>query len=191
MLSSNGYGIFWNNRSRSRFNNRFVHAFFISSEVADPMDYYFIYGPDFDRIISDYRELTGAAPLFGKWAYGYWQCKNRYDSQAEILAIAKAIATEHIPLDNIVQDWFWWNTMGEPVWNKNYPDPKGMVDELHKENVHLMISVWPFFRPGSPVYDDMAKRVFLSTKPRSPAFIPLAWRSTTRSIPKRANIIGT
>jgi len=172
LLSSNGYGIFWNNPSRSRFNNRFVHAFYISSEVAEQMDYYFIYGPNFDHIISAYRELTGSVPLFGKWAYGYWQCKNRYDSQSEILGVAKRYRDEHIPLDNIVQDWFWWNTMGEPVWNKNYPDPKAMVDDLHKENVHLMVSVWPFFRPGSPVYDDMAAKGFFIDKTRVTGFHP-------------------
>src|SRR5262249_8778850 len=88
LLSSKGYGIFWNNGSRSTFNNRFVHAFYLSSEVADAMDYYFFYGPDFDTIIGHYRELTGQAPLFGKWAYGYWQCKNRYDSQRELLDVA-------------------------------------------------------------------------------------------------------
>ena len=172
LLSSNGYGIFWNNPSRSRFNNRFVHALYISSEVAEQMDYYFIYGPDFDKIIAAYRDLTGAAPLFGKWAYGYWQCKNRYDSQAEILGIARRYRSEHIPLDNIVQDWFWWNTMGEPVWNKNYPHPKGMVDELHKENVHLMVSVWPYFRPGSPVYDDMAAKDLFIDRTTVAAFHP-------------------
>ena len=173
LLSSNGYGIFWNNGSRSRFNNRFVHAFYLSSEVSDSMDYYFFYGPDFDRLIADYRELTGAAPLFGKWAYGYWQCKNRYDSQAELLAIAQKYRDLHIPLDNIVQDWFWWNTMGEPVFNKNYPDPKGMVDALHKNNIHLMISVWPYFRPGSPVYDDMDKRGFFIDRTIAPSFHPV------------------
>ncbi len=172
LLSSKGYGIFWNNPSRSRFNNRFVHALFISSEVAEQMDYYFIYGPEFDRIISVYRELTGTTPLFGKWAYGYWQCKNRYDSQAEILGIAKRYRDEHIPLDTIVQDWFWWNVMGEPVWNKNYPDSKAMVDELHKENVHLMVSVWPYFRPGSPVYDDMDRKGFFIDKTKVPGFHP-------------------
>jgi alpha-D-xyloside xylohydrolase len=172
LLSSNGYGIFWNNGSRSRFNNRFVHAFYLSSEVSDSMDYYFFYGPDFDRLIADYRELTGAAPLFGKWAYGYWQCKNRYDSQAELLAIAQKYRDLHIPLDNIVQDWFWWNTMGEPVFNKNYPDPKGMIDTLHKNNVHLMISVWPYFRPGSPVYDDMDKRGFFIDRTKVQSFHP-------------------
>jgi alpha-D-xyloside xylohydrolase len=174
LLSSNGYAIFWNNGSRSKFTNRFVHAFYLSSEVSDSMDYYFFYGPDFDHLIADYRELTGAAPLFGKWAYGYWQCKNRYDSQKELLAIAQKYRDLHIPLDNIVQDWFWWNTMGEPIFNKNYPDPKGLIDALHKNNVHLMISVWPYFRPGSPVYDEMDKRGFFIAKTVAPSFHPVA-----------------
>ena len=172
LLSSNGYGIFWNNGSRSRMNNRFVHALYLSSEVADAMDYYFFYGPDFDKIIADYRELTGQAPLFGKWAYGFWQCKNRYDSQQELESIAQKYRDLHIPLDNIVQDWFWWNIMGEPVFNKNYPDPKAMVDTLHRDHVHLMISVWPFFRPGSPVYDDMDKKGFFIAKTQVGGFHP-------------------
>lgn len=172
LLSSNGYGIFWNNGSRSRFDNRFVHALYISSEVADSIDYYFLYGPAFDKIVASYRELTGHAPLFGKWAYGYWQCKNRYDSQQELISIAQKYRDLHIPLDNIVQDWFWWNTMGEPVFNKNYPDPRGMVETLHKDHVHLMVSVWPFFRPGSPVYDDMDKRGFFIAKTKVSGFHP-------------------
>jgi alpha-D-xyloside xylohydrolase len=172
LLSSNGYGIFWNNGSRSRFNNRFVHALYISSEVADSVDYYVLYGPEFDSIVARYRELTGQAPLFGKWAYGYWQCKNRYDSQQQLEAIAQKNRDLHIPLDNIVQDWFWWNVMGEPVFNKNYPDPKGMIETLHKEHVHLMISVWPFFRPGSPVYDEMDKRGYFIAKTQATGFHP-------------------
>ena len=173
VLSSKGYGILWNNGSRSRFNNRFPHAFYLSSEVADAVDYFFLYGPEFDTIIAAYRTLTGEAPLFGKWAYGYWQCKNRYASQQELISIARRYRELHIPLDNIVQDWFWWNIMGEPVFNKNFPDPKGMVDELHGQNVHLMISVWPFFRPGSPVYDDMDRRGFFIDKTKAPSFHPV------------------
>jgi alpha-D-xyloside xylohydrolase len=159
-VSSNGYGMLWNNASRSRFNNRFLHALYISSEVADTIDYYFIYGPDFDRIIGDYRELTGQAPLFGKWAYGFWQCKNRYSSQEELLGVAHKYRDLNIPVDDIVQDWFWWNTMGEPVFNKNYPDPAGMIADLHQNHFHVMFSFWPFFNPGTPVYDDMDRRGF-------------------------------
>jgi len=158
LVSSKGYGIFWNNASRSRVNNRFANYLYISSEVADVIDYYFIYGPETDKIVAAYRELTGQAPMFGKWAYGFWQCKNRYKSQEEILGVARKYRELHLPADNIVQDWFWWNHKGEHVFNKNYPYPKGMVDDLHKENFHLMISVWPFFEPGSTVYDEMDKR---------------------------------
>ena len=124
MLSSKGYGIFWNNTSRSRFNNRFANYLYISSEVADVIDYYFLYGPDFDKIIAGYRDLTGQAPMFGKWAYGFWQCKNRYKSQDEILGVARKYRDLHIPVDNIVQDWFWWNRKGNSSSTRIIPIPK-------------------------------------------------------------------
>src|ERR1700733_5308799 len=134
LVSSKGYGIYWNNDSRSKFNNRFANYLYVTSEVADVIDYYFFYGPDLDKVVADYRELTGQAPMFGKWAYGFWQCKNRYKSQDEILGVARKYRELHIPVDNIVQDWFWWNRKGEFVFNKNYPDPKSMVDQLHDEH---------------------------------------------------------
>ncbi|HLV89289.1 MAG TPA: glycoside hydrolase family 31 protein [Candidatus Sulfotelmatobacter sp.] len=158
LVSSKGYGIFWNNESHSRFNNRFANYLYISSEVADAVDYYFFYGPDLDKVVSAYRELTGPVPMFGKWAYGFWQCKNRYKSQDEILAIAHKYRELHIPADNIVQDWFWWTRKGEFVFNQNYPDPKAMIDGLHSANFHLMLSIWPFFEPGSTNYDYMEKQ---------------------------------
>jgi len=172
LLSSNGYGLFWNNTSRSRFNNRFMQSMYISSEVSDAIDYYFFYGPDFGRIVADYRVLTGAAPMFGKWAYGFWQCKNRYKSQKELLDVAHKYRELHIPVDNIVQDWFWWTRKGEHVFNKNYPDPKGMIDDLHRNNFHLMISVWPFFEPGSAVYDEMDKRGWFIDRTKVAGFHP-------------------
>jgi alpha-D-xyloside xylohydrolase len=168
LMSSKGYGIFWNNTSRMRFNNRFVHVMYISSEVADTIDYYFVYGPEFDNIITSYRDLTGSAPLFGRWAYGFWQCKNRYKSQEELLSVAQKYRDQHLPVDNIVQDWFWWNRKGEHVFNKNYPDPKAMVNQLHKNNFHLMISVWPFFEPGSKEYEDMDRRGFFIDRTKIP-----------------------
>jgi len=96
--------------------------------------------------------------MFGKWAYGFWQCKNRYRSQEEILGVAHKYRELHIPADDIVQDWFWWNRKGEFIFNKNYPDPKAMVDGLHNDHFHLMISVWPFFEPGSKEYDYMSQQ---------------------------------
>ncbi|MGH9733212.1 MAG: glycoside hydrolase family 31 protein [Candidatus Acidiferrales bacterium] len=163
-ISTRGYGILWNNTSRSLFDNRFLHALYLTSDVADTVDYYLLYGPDFDRIIAGYRELTGEAPMFGKWAYGFWQCKNRYNSQVELLAIAAKYRALHIPLDNIVQDWFWWKVMGDPVFNSNYPDPKAMIAQLHDEHVHIMFSFWPYFNAGSPVYDYMDKHGYFVAK---------------------------
>jgi len=168
MVSSKGYGVYWNNDSRSRFNNKFANYLYVSSEVADVIDYYFFYGPDLDKVVAGYRDLTGQAPMFGRWAYGFWQCKNRYKSQDEILGVAKKYRDLHIPVDDIVQDWFWWNRKGEFVFNKNYPDPKAMVDELHKDHFHLMLSIWPFFEPGSTNYDYMDKQGWFVDKFKYP-----------------------
>jgi alpha-D-xyloside xylohydrolase len=173
LVSTNGYGIFWNNPSRSRVNNRFVHMLYLSAEVADRVDYYFIYGPDADQIIGNYRELTGEVPLFGRWAYGFWQCKNKYQSQQEIEGVAAKYRALHIPVDNIVQDWFWWVTMGEMKWNEKYPDPQGLINKLHDEHFHLMVSVWPYFRPGSAVYDEFDKNGWFVAKTKSGGFHPL------------------
>jgi alpha-D-xyloside xylohydrolase len=173
MVSTNGYGIFWNNASRSRVNNRFVHMLYLDAEVADRVDYYFIYGPEADQIIGHYRELTGEVPLFGRWAYGFWQCKNKYQSQQEIEGVAAKYRALHIPVDNIVQDWFWWVTMGEMKWNEKYPDPQGLINKLHDEHFHLMVSVWPYFRPGSATYDEFDKKGWFVAKTQVGGFHPL------------------
>jgi len=172
-LSTKGYGVFWNNTSVSKFNNRFVHYLYVTSQVADQIDYYFFYGPEFDKIIGDYRELTGAAPLYGKWAYGFWQCKNKYTSQAQLLEIARKYRELNIPADNIVQDWFWWTRTGEFIFNKNYPDPAGMIADLHREHFHLMVSIWPFFYPGTHNYEEMDKRGYFIDRTKVAAFHPL------------------
>ena len=172
-LSSNGYGIFWNNTSRSRFNNRFLNALYLSSEVADAVDYYFLYGPEFDTIIAGYRSLTGDAPMFGAWAYGYWQCKNRYATQRELLDVAHRYRALHIPVDGIVQDWYWWRSMGEPVFDSaRYPAPEQMIGDLHRDHFHFMISSWPFFAPGTATYDTMNARGYFIDKTKVAGFHP-------------------
>ena len=173
LVSSNGYGIFWNNTSRTRFNNRFVHSLYIESEVADVIDYYFFYGPSMDRIVAEYRNLTGAVPMYGKWAYGFWQCKNKYESQAELLGVAHRYRELHIPVDNIVQDWFWWNHKGEFVWNSKYPDSKGMIDDLHAAHFHLMISVWPFYDQGTAIYDEFDRNGWFIDRLKVGGFHPV------------------
>ena len=84
------------------------------SEVGPGVDYYFIFGPEPDQVIAQYREFTGAAPLLPKWAYGFWQCRERYSSQQQILDTAAEFRKRQIPVDVFVQDWQYWGKYG---WN--------------------------------------------------------------------------
>ncbi|TAN14721.1 MAG: DUF5110 domain-containing protein [Chitinophagaceae bacterium] len=129
-----------------------------SSEMGPDIDYYFIAGRNTDSVISGYRTLTGKAPILPKWAYGFWQSREHYDSQKEILNIVEKFRQLHIPLDNIVQDWFYWkkNQWGSQQFDPvRYPDPKAMIDSLHNRyHVHFMISVWPKFYASSKPFKE-------------------------------------
>ena len=168
LLSTRGYGLLWDNYSASKFyggeggNTKFKYV----SESGNFVDYYFFYGPTFDKIISLYRDATGRAPMFGKWAYGLFQSQDRYMSQKEVLAAGAGYRAKHIPVDVIVQDWYYWEPLpiGSHVMNpQRYPDPKGMVDTLHNENLHAMISIWPVFGKGTNDYNALAAMGGLTT----------------------------
>jgi alpha-D-xyloside xylohydrolase len=164
MVSTAGYGILWDNYSKTIFDDRTGKTSFWS-EVADNIDYYFVYGPTIDQEIAGYRQLTGEAPMYGKWAYGYWQSKEHYATRDELLSIAQEYRTRRIPIDNIVQDWDYWgnndNWGGMIFDGAKYPRPKEMIDELHKEHFHLMISIWAGLGPSSEIYNDMDKHGYL------------------------------
>ncbi|HZJ44241.1 MAG TPA: TIM-barrel domain-containing protein, partial [Pyrinomonadaceae bacterium] len=134
------------------------------SEVGQAVDYYFFYSPKLNHVISDYRRLTGAAPLFPKWAYGYWQCRERYHSQQEILDTAAEFRKRKIPVDVLVQDWLYWGKYG---WNafkfdeEHYPRPKEMLDQLHAYDLHMLISVWSKFGENTDVYKRMRAKSLL------------------------------
>ncbi|MFZ0662835.1 MAG: TIM-barrel domain-containing protein [Acidobacteriaceae bacterium] len=156
MLSTNGYGIFWNTAALSYFDNRFPSEMRFTANAAHAIDYYFFYAPSFDRIIHEYRDMTGHAPMYGEWAYGFWQSKDRYKSSAELLNIAAEYRSAHVPLDNIVQDWYWWVHQGDPEFRADaYPDVPGTLKKLHDEHVHAMISVWATFDPLSKNFQRM------------------------------------
>ena len=107
LVSAAGYGILWDNYSKTIFDDS-GNATSLWSEVGDNIDYYFFYGPSIDQEIAGYRKLTGDAPLYGKWAYGYWQSKEHYATRDELLGIASEYRKRKIPIDNIVQDWNYW-----------------------------------------------------------------------------------
>ena len=128
----------------------------LSSEAAEQIDYYLVYGETADEIIGGYRELTGKATLLPKWAYGFWQSRERYKTQAEIENTVAEFRKRKIGLDNIVLDWSYWkeNEWGSQDFDSSrFPDPVGMINKLHDEyNAHFMISVWPKFYEGIANY---------------------------------------
>lgn len=117
-------------------------------EMQDGIDYYFIYGDDMDDVIKGYRDLTGKAPIMPRWAMGYWQSREKYNTSEEVLSTLAEFRRRNIPIDNIVIDWLHWK---EDSWGSHefdrtrFPDPKGMVDSIHDMHGRLMISVWPKF----------------------------------------------
>jgi alpha-D-xyloside xylohydrolase len=164
LVSTAGYGIFWDNYSKTMFDDSSDKTSFWS-EVADNVDYYFFYGPMIDQEIAGYRQLTGEAPMYGKWAYGYWQSKEHYATRDELLGIAQEYRKRRIPIDNIVQDWDYWgnnDNWGGMIFDETkYPRPKEMIDELHRQNFHLMISIWAGLGPTSDIYKEMDKHGYL------------------------------
>jgi alpha-D-xyloside xylohydrolase len=170
-LSTNHYGILWDNYSKTIFEDDSISRNSMWSEVADNIDYYFVYGSNMDLIIGGYRYLTGQAPMYGKWAYGYWQSKEHYDTQDELMTVARKYRALKIPIDNIIQDWDYW--YGNENWGSMefhpaiFPKPDEMVKELHAMNYHMMISIWPAIGPNTVFYKDMLQKGFL--------YAPVGW----------------
>jgi alpha-D-xyloside xylohydrolase len=122
------------------------------SEVGEAVDYYFVYGPEIDRVVAGYRALTGEASLLPRWAYGFWQSKNKYNTQAEVLSTLEQFRSRHIPIDAIVQDWQYWkpDEWGTHQFDPTrYPDPAGMIKAIHDQHARFMISVWGKFYPNT------------------------------------------
>ncbi len=119
-----------------------------STEMGQNIDYYFVKGKNADEVISGYRKLTGKSPIMPKWAMGFWQSRERYKTQEELLGILGTFRKNHIPIDNIVQDWNYWE---DDAWGshefdkKRFPNPKAMIDAVHNQHAKFMISVWPKF----------------------------------------------
>lgn len=163
--STKGYGLFWDNTSTTLFDDTATETSF-KSEAGDGMDYYFLYGQSMEEGLHEWRGLTGHAPLLPRWAYGYWQSKERYTSREELLEVVKRYRSLHIPLDVIVQDWQYWG-MDNDEWNSTefgnprYPKPKEMMDRLHAMDAHIAISVWPDFGKNTAIYKDMERHGFL------------------------------
>ena len=168
IVSTRGYGILWDTTSLSTFHDD-QHGTYFWTECDDQQEFYFVAGPELDDVVSGFRAVTGESTLFPKWTYGYIQSKERYDDQDEITSVVEEYRDREIPLDCIVQDWRYWDDDDEetdysPIeqpddgswgeWGQKsfdpdrFPDPSGMLDDLHGLDAKYMISIWPNMLAG-------------------------------------------
>lgn len=144
MVTNYGYGIIWDNPSKTVIEPGFNERTSWTSEVGDRVSFFVIAGSTLNEIYAGYRLLTGTTPMLPKAAYGYIQCKQRYASQEEVLAVAKGYRERHLPADILVVDWFYYSKMGEMDFVPDkWPDPAAMNRQLHDVGFQTMISVWP------------------------------------------------
>jgi alpha-D-xyloside xylohydrolase len=158
--SVKGYGVFWDNYSPTQFVDNQESTSF-KSDVGDCIDYYFMYGENADGVIANMRDLTGQVPMFPLWTYGFFQSKERYKSQDELVDVVKKYRQLGVPLDGIIQDWqYWgnnylWNAM--EFLNPEFYNPQKMVNDVHNLKAHLTISIWNSFGPHTKQYRDLEK----------------------------------
>jgi alpha-D-xyloside xylohydrolase len=141
------------------------NSFGFLSEAGKQLDYYFIHGKNMDEVISGYRSLTGKATMLPLWAYGFWQSRERYKTQDEILSTVKEFRQRKIPLDNIVLDWSYWK---QDDWGSQefdltrFRNTDSLIKVLHDQyKTHFMISVWPKFYEGIKAYNEFDKKGWL------------------------------
>lgn len=165
-----GYGIYWDNYSPTRLVTPAegqAGQVELESEVGNIVDYYFIYGGDADGVIAEMRHLSGSVPMMPLWTYGFHQSRERYKTQQELLEVVHKYRNLKIPFDGIIQDWqYWgsnynWNAM--EFLNPDFDRAQQMIDEVHKQNAHMSISIWASFGPETKGYKELKEKGHLFT----------------------------
>jgi len=166
MVSSRGYGLVWDNPSKTTADLGLNERNTWSSEVGDRVSFFVIVGDTADEIYAGYRLLTGVTHMLPKAAYGYIQSKAIYPTQEQVVDVAKKYREKKLPLDVIVVDFLNMTRQGEMDLDpKRWPDPAGMNRELHAMGVNTLLSVWPHFARGTQFYDLLLKNGWLIHKP--------------------------
>lgn len=162
--SVKGWGVYWDNYSPTDFADTPAETSF-QSAVGDLIDYYFMYGKHADGVIAQMRALTGEVPMFPLWTYGFWQSRERYKTQEELLEVVEKHRELGVPLDGIIQDWqYWgnnylWNAMD--FLNPGFHNAKQMIDKVHEMNAHITISIWSSFGPKTKPYKELNEKNML------------------------------
>lgn len=157
-VSSRGYGVLFNCACLMIFDDTGSQCN-ITLECVDQVDFFVITGT-MDEIIAGYRRLTGRAAPMPDWVLGYWQSKEKYTTQQELVEVAQKYRALGIPLDVIVQDWKTW--VGDLWGDKHldqtrFPNLRQAMDRLHEMHVHGIVSVWPNMNTGGKDHAEFAK----------------------------------
>lgn len=166
VVSTRGYGVVWDNPSKTTVDLGFNGRNVWSSEVGDRVSYFVIAGETSDEIYQGYRLLTGVTHLLPRAVYGYIQSKAIYPTQEQASDVAKEYRERKLPLDVVVVDFLNMTRQGElDLDPKRWPDPAGMNRELHAMGVNTLLSVWPHFAPGTQFYDMLLSKGWLIHTP--------------------------
>lgn len=160
-ISSMGYGLLWNNPGVGRvvFGNNIISYESYATKI---LDYWFVVEDTPAKIEEAYAKATGTVPMMPEYGLGFWQCKLRYQTQEELLEIAREYKRRNLPLDVIVVDFFHWPKQGDWKFDADYwPNPDEMIRELEAMNVKLMVSIWPTVDRESENYEEMLEKGYL------------------------------
>lgn len=160
-ISSLGYGFLWNNPGIGRaVLGKNIMSFEAYSTKA--LDYWIVAGDTPAEIEEAYAKVTGTVPMMPEYGLGFWQCKLRYQTQEELLEVAREYKRRNLPIDLIVIDFFHWPKQGEWKFDPVYwPDPDGMVRELKEMGIELMVSIWPTVDKTCENYEEMLEKGYL------------------------------
>ncbi|MBL7133477.1 MAG: glycoside hydrolase family 31 protein [Phycisphaerae bacterium] len=155
LVSNLGYGFLWNHPGTGRVELGKNETRWVAS-AARQIDYYVVAEQSIPDIVHRYARATGFPTRFPRWASGFWQCKLRYKSQDELMAVAREHKKRGLPISVIIADFFHWTQMGDWKFDPElWPDPEAMVAELKDMGIELMVSVWPTVNLTSENYEHM------------------------------------
>ena len=143
MISSLGYGFLWNNPAVGRVNfGKNITTW--EAYSTKKLDYWITAGDTPAEIEESYANAAGKVPMMPDYAMGFWQCKLRYQTQEELLEVAREYKRRNLPISVIVVDFFHWPLQGEWKFDPTYwPNPDAMIAELKEMGIELMVSIWP------------------------------------------------
>jgi alpha-D-xyloside xylohydrolase len=173
VLSSRGYGFLWNNPAVGQVELGVTLTRW-TAQATMQLDYWITAGATPAEILENYADATGHTPMMPEWAMGFWQCKLRYSTQEELLAVAREYKRRGLPLSVIVADFFHWSLQGDWQFDPaKWPDPAAMVRELEELGVKLMVSIWPTVNALSPNFREMQQRgLLIRTERGIPVLMP-------------------